>query len=692
MVAELLFEIGTEEIPSGYLNDAIAQLKDLALKAFHENRIELGGGLYTYGTPRRLVLIAKAVAQRQEDVEEEILGPPKKIAYDEDGNPTKAAVGFAQRQDVDLGELEVKETPKGEYVCVRRVQKGKKTQEVLTDMLPKLVSQISWPKSMRWGSIDFSFTRPIHWILALFDGQVVPFELAGIRSGNLTFGHRFMAPEPIEISSVEDYFKALEQAYVVVDQKERERLVEEGARKVAAQVGGSPGLDPELVTTVANLVEYPLALCGGFDHKFLNLPEPVLITAMKEHQKYFAVYSPQGTLMPNFVTISNTIPKDTQVVIRGNERVLRARLEDAEFFFREDRKAPLLNSLEELKGVIYQADLGTSYEKVERFTRLAGFLAQRIIPEKLDEVELACRLSKCDLVSHMVGEFPSLQGVMGEIYARLDGHPEEVCVAIREHYMPLRAGGELPSSKIGAVVGLADRMDTVCGCFCVGLEPTGTADPFALRRHALAILRILEKLQAQVTIGEFINESLAILKEKLFFKEQEIFERVIQFFRERYRHLLLREGYAPELIEAVIEVNFDQTHRARAVLHQLSRFSKESESFEPLVLTFKRVTNILKNQKGRFAVEPSLLKEPSEKALWQVFEKIRDELNLLIQEGKWYEALELLTGFSKPVDEFFDQVEILTKEAPKLRENRVGLLQHISELFLRIADFSKFPV
>jgi len=692
MVAELLFEIGTEEIPSGYLNDAIRQLKELAIRGFEDNRIELGGGVFTYGTPRRLVLIAKAVAESQKDVEEEVLGPPKRVAFDEKGNPTKAALGFAERQVASLEELQTKQTPKGEYVYIKRIQKGQQTIEILKELLPKLVTQISWPKSMRWGNLSFSFARPIHWILAIFGGKVVPFELAGIKSDCFTRGHRFMAPEPMEVLTVEGYFQALERAFVVVDPRERAERVKEGAKKAAQEKGGVPRLDPDLVNTVANLIEYPLALCGAFDEKFLQLPEAVLITAMKEHQKYFAMYDENGNIMPNFVTISNTIPKDNQVVIRGNERVLRARLEDAEFFFNEDRKTPLMDALEELKGVIYQADLGTSYEKVERFSKLAEFLVQKIIPSKRNEVALACQLCKCDLVSHMVGEFPSLQGIMGEIYARMDGHPEEVCSAIREHYMPLRAGGELPEGKIGAVVGMADRMDTVCGCFCVGLEPTGTADPFALRRHALAILRMLEAIEAPVDIEEFIIKALGILRERISFDEGQIFQKIIQFFRERYRQLMLREGYSPELLEAVISVNFRQIDQVRKVLDQLREFSQKTDSFEPLVLTFKRVTNILKNQADRFHVMPSLFQHPCENALWEAFEDAKAKVIRFVEQGEWGKALMVLAGLSKPVEGFFDGVEILTKEDVGLRKNRVGMLQDISELFMKVADFSKFPI
>ncbi len=692
MVAELLLEIGTEEIPSGYLDNAVDELKRLATEAIADSNIQMAGGIYAYGTPRRLVLIAKALADRQDDREEEITGPPKKVAFDGDGNPTKAALGFAKRQGVSVEDLQIKTTPKGEYLMVKKVIEGRPTIEILSELLPDIIARIPWPKSMRWGSVGFLFARPIHWVLALLNSDVIPFEVAGVKSGNKTRGHRFMAPEEVEIFNLQDYLQRMEQAYVIIDANERKRLVEAGAKSEAEKIGGNPGLDPDLVTTVANLVEYPVPFCGGFDEKFLSLPDAVLITAMKEHQKYFAVHRPDGKLMPNFVAISNTRARDMEVVRKGNERVLRARLADADFFFKEDRKRPLLDRLQELKDVIYQADLGTSYQKVMRFTELANFLSKIMAPDKQEHVSLACRLSKCDLVTHMVGEFPSLQGIMGEIYARLDGHQEEVCVAIREHYLPLRAGGQLPQTNTGAIVGLADRMDTICGCFAVGLEPSGTADPFALRRHALAILRILEHFNASVSLPEFIQRSLEILKQDISFDHDAVYSKVFQFFRERYKYMMLRTGYASDEVEAVISVVFDRVDQLRPMIDQLRRFSRESSDFEALALTFKRVTNILKKQKDQYGVDPSLFREPCESSLWEAYEELREDVEALVDKGDYYGALALMARLRKPVDEFFDGVEILTKDSDQLRQNRIGLLQHISRLFLQVADFSKFGV
>ncbi len=691
-MAELLLEIGTEEIPSGYLNDALKEFKKITASKLQALRIKVSSDIKAYGTPRRIVLVALNLADKQEDIVEEVVGPPKNVAYSTEGEPTKAALGFAQRQGVDVKDLGVKSTPKGEYVCVKRKIAGLPTREILSEALPELISEIPWPKSMRWGNIGFSFVRPIHWILALLDGQVIPFELAGLRSGNKTRGHRFMAPTEVEVNGVEDYIEKMKKAWVMIDPEERQKRVVEVAEKAAAEVGGTPSEDQELVSTVANLVEFPSAVCGSFEERFLALPEEVLITAMREHQRYFAVRDRNGILMANFVTINNTIAKDPAVVRKGNERVLRARLTDAEFFFQEDRKRPLIDRLEDLKEVIYQADLGTSYQKVMRFSELADFLAKAIAPQMLDAVSLTCRLCKCDLVTHMVDEFPSLQGKMGEIYARLDGHPEEVCIGICEHYMPARARGELPGGLIGAIVGMADRMDTIVGCFAVGLEPTGTADPFALRRHALAILRILEDISAPVSLADFVKKAAEILEKDISFDKTAIISRVMDFFRERYKQLMLRSGYGSDEIEAVISAEFDRIDLLRPRLVALKEFAQTGEQFEALALTFKRVRNILKKADRRYEVDPSGFKEKCEVDLWNLFQGSRENLEGYLAKGDYASALEMLKDFRGPVDRFFEEVEILTKDDERLRQNRLALLQAIEQLFLKVADFSKFSI
>ncbi|MBW1799335.1 MAG: glycine--tRNA ligase subunit beta [Deltaproteobacteria bacterium] len=692
MNGEFLLEIGTEEIPSGYLNDGLADLLRLAKSSLHDYRIRCDGELATHGTPRRMVLVGKGLASSQDDMVQDITGPPKKAAYDEKGNPTKAAIGFAKKQGVSVDDLGLLEMPKGEYLHVKRTVPGKPTVEVLSEILPKLISGINWPKSMRWGSVGFPFVRPVHWVLALFNGEVIPFEIAGVKGSNRTRGHRFMARGVIEIRGYSDYCEQMHRNGVMIDLKERTEAVEKAVRAAAEEISGQPMMDEDLLNTVTNLVEYPYAVCGGFDQAFLDLPEPVLITPMKEHQKYFPVYDPSGRLMPNFIAVNNTRPNDAAVVQKGHERVLRARLADADFFFKEDRKRPLEDRLEDLKEVIYQAELGTSHAKVERFTRLAEYLAGQVGAENLENVRLAARLCKCDLVTEMVMEFPSLQGVMGKEYARLDGHAEEICGAIREHYLPARAGGALPETAIGAIVGVADRMDTISGCFAVNLVPTGAADPFALRRHALAIIRIMEDRAWDISLKSLIRRSLSILGETIPFDQDQVFNQVHDFFKERFRNMMLRSDYESDLVEAIITARFDRIHQLKFRMDALKKFMTNSNEFESLVLTFKRVTNILKRQEKMTAVDPALFRESCETDLWNAFQKLKEEAGQSINARDYLQALNLMGQLRKPVDAFFDGVEVLTKEDAALRENRIGVLHNVAGLFLRMADFSKFSI
>ncbi len=693
MPGELLLEIGMEEIPAGYLDNALEALRHLAEAFFREHRILEGSkDVMVFGTPRRLVLTARALAEKQEDTVQEVIGPPKKAAFDDQGGPTKAALGFARKQGVSADQLQLLDTPRGQYLYIKRRTPGRPTIDVLAEILPKLIADIPWPKSMRWGTRSFSFVRPIHWILALFDGGIIPLEIAGIKSGNKTKGHRFMAPQAVEVKDFEDYRERIKQGYVILDRMERAQKIEEEAVIVASALSGTPMVDPELLATVTNMVEYPSALCGGFDPAYLQIPAPVLITAMKRHQKYFAVQDRAGRLMPNFVAVNNTVARDEAVVRKGHERVLRARLADASFFFREDRKRPLEKRLDDLKGVIYQARLGTSYAKVQRFMRLAEYLAKLAAPENTSQVRLAALLCKCDLVTSMVTEFPELQGIMGMEYARLDGHPEEVCKAIYEHYLPARAGDELPSSPVGAIVGMADRMDTIVGFFAVGSEPTGAADPFALRRHALAILRILEQMDWDISLHACIDESIRMLSEEIAFDRELIFSKVKEFFKERFKQMMLRAEYPSDLVEAVISVEFDYISHLRSRCDQLRDFIQEFEEFESLVLTFKRVTNILKNQAVTAGVDPSLFKETCESRLLEAYQGVSNDITRLMQEKKYRSALYLMARLKGPVDQFFEGVEILTKEDEALKNNRVALLRDLSRLFLEVADFSKFSV
>jgi glycyl-tRNA synthetase beta chain len=690
-MGELLLEIGTEEIPSGYLESGLKELRRLAESYLRDNRIEMEGGLYTYGTPRRLVLVGKAIADRQEDTIQELTGPPKKTAFDEEGNPTKAAFGFAKKQGVSVDELQLLETPKGEYLHFKRKMPGRPTIELLSEILPELIANIPWPKSMRWGTGGFSFVRPIHWVLALFNGEVISFEVAGVRSGNKSRGHRFMAPQIMEIDDLQDYLRKMNEGSVVIDQREREGEVEKAISTAAKTVSGTPMRDPELLSTVANMVEYPSAICGGFDKAFLNLPDPVLITAMKEHQRYFPIRDREDRLMPNFVAVNNTIARDEYIVRKGHERVLRARLADADFFFKEDRKRPLEDRLEDLKAVIYQAELGTSFAKVQRFTKLAEYLARQIAPEKTNDVRLAARLCKCDLVTDMVGEFPSLQGTMGEIYARLDGHPEDVCLAISDHYLPSQAESELPGSLIGSIVGMADRMDTIVGCFAVGLEPTGTADPYALRRHALGIIRIIRAKKIGISLKDFVSKSGSILNEAVTFDREKVVGRVLDFIKDRFKNLLLSEGIAQDFVEAVITIDFSFLNQIEERIVALRRFREISKDFGRLTISFKRIMNIVRGFEGTDKVNPDLFEHTSEKNLWKTFQSVKDNVQKEIDRGTHFDALNSIAELTGPVDEFFSDVMVMAEDV-RIRENRLGMLKGLNQLFLQIADFSRFAI
>jgi glycyl-tRNA synthetase beta chain len=689
MFGELLLEIGTEEIPSDYLDKGLEELKSLAESCLRDNRIEIEGGLITYGTPRRLVLVGRAVADKQEDIVQEMTGPPKKAAFDEQGNPTKAAFGFAQRHGVSVEDLGIIETPKGEYIHVSRKLSGKPTRDILSEVMPELIASIPWPKSMRWGSGAFSFVRPIHWVVALYSGEVIPFAVAGVTSGNKTRGHRFMAPQAAEVDGLEDYTQKIKELFVIVDQNERKGEIEKTAKSAVRKISGIILKDQELLSTVTNMVEFPSAVCGNFDREFLDLPDPVLITAMKKHQRYFSVRDSDGRLMPNFVAINNTVARDESIVQKGHERVLRARLADAGFFFEEDRKRPLEDRLEDLKGVVYHAQLGTSFAKVERFTRLAEYLAEKAAPEKTHEVRLAARLCKCDLVTEMVMEFPSLQGVIGEIYARFDGHAEDVCRAISDHYLPTQADSKLPESWAGSLIGLADRMDTIVGFFAIGLEPTGTADPFALRRQTLAIIRIIRDKSITVSMPDLVGKSASILSESLSFDSAQVIDRVLSFFKERLRNMLLSEDIRHDLIDAVITSDFSMLHQVEKRIAALQRFRDHSEFFMPMTTAYKRILNILKDFEGPREVVPELFEGKSEEDLWKEFTEVKDKAIREIEGENYFEALSEIAVLSGAIDEFFSQVMVMAEER-SVRENRLAILMNLRDLFIRIADFSRF--
>ncbi|MDD5712719.1 MAG: glycine--tRNA ligase subunit beta [Smithellaceae bacterium] len=685
MGKELLLEIGTEEIPAAFLPKAIRDMDEIISREFAARRIA-HGEVKTMATPRRLVLCISDVAGRQDDQVVEKLGPAKRVAFDEQGNPTKALAGFAKGQGMDIAELMTVTTDKGEYLCARKQIKGEDTSGLLPEILAKFVTQIPFRKSMRWADLQLRFARPIHWILALYGGKVVEFQLENIKSGGASYGHRFMSPGEFAVANFADYLQKAKENFVIVDPEERRHLILEQARAIAKERDGVILENEDLIDQVAFLTEFPNCVGGSFDPDYLKLPQEVLITSMISHQKYFPVTDEKGKLLNYFITVNNTRPRDPEVVKRGNEKVIRARLSDARFFFDEDRKTSLESRVEGLKNVTFHSLLGTSFDKVARFRKLASFVASRVMPELAPSVDRAAYLAKADLDTQMVCEFTELQGIMGREYALLSGEKPEVAKAIYEHYLPTQAGGELPETHEGAIVSIADKTDTICGFFGVNLIPTGTADPYALRRQALGIINIILQRNYPLTLDELVGESLTILKDRLTRPADEVKADVLSFFRGRFENQLITQGHPYDVVDAVLETGSTNIPRVQRKIEAMEDFKKQPE-FEPLAIGFKRVGNIIKGFSGGH-VDPKLFETAAERDLHGAFLAAKNKVLTLLSADDYTAALTALAGLRGPVDAFFDGVMVMAEDE-QVRFNRLSLLEEISDLFHHIADFGK---
>ena len=685
MQHELLFEIGTEEIPAGYITPALQQmqtligdkLKELAL-SYQEIRCA--------ATPRRLAITVAGLIDCQADREEEVFGPPKKAAFDSDGNPTKAAIGFAKSRGASVDDIQIAETAKGEYLMIKVEEKGRPTPELLSELLPEVVSNISFPKSMRWGSSRFHFARPIQWLLAIYNKKTIPFTISTVTSSNTTRGHRFMDQGQHTATSFDQYTETLRKAEVLVNPEERRQAVLAEITEAAQEVGGRILTDDELVDTVSNLVEKPFAICGTFEERFLALPQEVLITSMREHQKYFAVVDELGKLMPHFIAVNNTKVKDKKLAAQGHQRVIRARLEDAFFFFKEDQNKTLADRVNDLTGVIFQNKLGTMLEKTERVTELAGQLAKELAPEHLESTRRSAQLAKTDLLTDMVGEFPSLQGSIGKDYALLNGESAEVALAILEHYLPVRAGGRLPTSIPGALVGIADRLDSIIGCFGIGQTPTGTTDPFGLRRLSLGLLHIINAQGFHLSLAESVEKGLALYGDKLTVAHDEAKDNILNFIKGRFANDLTGQSIPTEAVEAVTSVSFDDPIDCKQRIEALMTISSKQE-FTLLAGAFKRVINIIKDNSA-IEINQELFSETAETKLHEVYQTVYQEALPLIENRQYEEALSVILKMKEAVDNFFDKVMVMAEDEA-VRANRLNLLTAIAQLFLKVGDFSK---
>jgi len=712
MGKELIVEIGTEEIPAALLSGAINDLSEIACAELGRAGLK-PESVHTYGTPRRIALLATGLPDKQPDKTVEVLGPPTRIAFDEKGAHTKAALGFAKSQGVDPKDLAVIENHRGEFVGIRKEGKGARTVEVLNALVPKIILSIPFQKSMRWGTSDITFVRPIRWLLAVFGGEPLTFSIDRVSSGNISYGHRFLSPDAFSVSGWNGYTRSLAERYVVLDHGQRKEDIRREVERIARGLGGRVEKDEELLDTVTNLVEYPVVLAGSFEEEFLRLPSETLISVMKKHQKYFHIYSAgdkpksakpkrgkgkaaseDGRLLANFIFVSGTKVPDPEVVVRGNERVIRARFTDAKFFYEEDTKTPLIEKKEALRGMVFLSGLGTYWDKTLRLQGLAEYIGESLGlgKKKITALKRAAELSKADLTTQMVFELPELEGTMGKYYALSSKEPEEVALAIEEHYMPRTRDGRLPQSELGAILSITDKVDNICACFTAGLTPTGTSDPYALRRQAIAVINIILARELTISITAVMEKALELIKDPLSTKgkgitqSEDLLCQIQEFFAERFRNIMTSNGYSQDIVNAVTSTGFDDALIAMKKIDALSKFTRLPD-FEPLAIAFKRVVNIVGGQ-PRVDLKRGLLAEEAEKALMESFLGVGEDINQSSQKGDFPRSLELMKCLKDPVDKFFDNVLVMDKDE-RLRLNRLALLWEIRDLFFTVADFSK---
>lgn len=687
MGVELFLEIGVEEIPSRFLVPAMADLRRLTEGKLGEAKLGYDD-LYVTATPRRLVLQVDNLSEQQADETVEKLGPAWASAFDEAGNPSKQAIGFAKGQGVEPSDLIEIETDKGPRAGIRKHVPGRPAAEIVPALLGELISSIPWAKSMRWASYSERFVRPMRWLVALLDGKTVDLAFAGVKAGNETLGHRFHHPEAIKVGGLNDYLAKLKDAKVLVDYDARRAEIARQLQDAASRLSIKQVDDEALLDQVTGLVEWPVVLIGTIPEAYMGLPAEVIITPMRAHQKYFAFENSGGGLAPHFGVVSGLEAKEPSVVIAGNERVLNARLADAKFFYDEDLKMPLFERVEKLAGVVYHRKLGSYKDKLDRMTALSGWVADQLAPTQKSALERAVLLSKADLLTQMVGEFAELQGVMGREYAtrQADPEPSDVADAIYEHYLPKSAGGELPKSELGALCSVVDKMDSLVSCLAVGLAPTGKGDPYALRRQALGIIEIVTNRQWRISLAEFVDAAIQAGLSVTKADPVAVREQTLEFFKVRLANWLRGQGIGGEIVDAVLEIGFDDlvetVSRAKAV-HAFS----QSGDYAAFAAAFKRVANITGRQEVG-DVDPAVFQDESEKVLWDAFQSVREDVGALTADGRYQDALETITGIRPKVDAFFDNVMVMAEDE-RLRDNRLGLLANVKSLFSQIADFRR---
>ncbi len=690
-----LLEIGFEEMPSRFLDSLSGEMARNLAALLEQNKLGFAG-VETWATPRRLTALVKGLDAEQRREEEVVTGPPVRAAYDASGNPTPAALGFAKGQGAEMSQVFTVDTPKGQYLAVRKTTGGVKAMELLPQVCQGLVKSFNFPKKMHWGSLDFTFGRPLRWLVALLDAEVVPFEVANVTSGRSTWGHRVLGAGPWELAAVDDYFPTLEhKAMVVLDPARRREMIVTQCREAAASAGGSPIIGDRLLEEVCGLVEYPLVILGNFDKRYLELPRQVLLTSMETHQKSFGVEDSKGALLPHFLTTAGLKPTDVSLVRKGWERVLKARLEDARFFWETDLASSLDTWVKKLDSVTFLAPLGSMGDKSRRIETLCGKLAGMAKPEIMLDLCQAGRLCKADLVSEMVGEFAELQGIMGGVYASRKGETAQVAQAIAEHYMPLGPDSPVPGSLAGALLAVADKFDTLAGCFGLDMIPTGAADPYALRRQALGICRIMVEHGLRLDLEALAGlafDGYSGVAWKL--DPAEAKTRLLEFFGSRLKAWHQGRGVRSQVVDSAIGAGFTDVWALNARVAALAAFS-ESEGFDQAVLAFKRAANIIRKQAAEMeltgAVDRAALAEPAELALADTLEATAARFEELWAADDFQALFGLLGELRPSVDAFFDNVMVMCDD-PVLKTARLNLLKSLVDRLGRLADFAALQV
>lgn len=680
----LLFEVGVEELPSRFVESTLGQIKSNLTKLFKENRINFND-IKTYGTPRRLTFVVEGISDKQSDLEEEVKGPSKKIAIDAEGNFTKPALGFMKSKGLKEEDVVFKTVGKDEYIFGTIRQAGCDTSQVLKTILPEAVKSVVFPKAMRWGGKNMKFARPIRWMVTLLNDNVLEVDLEGIVSSNVTKGHRFLGKSEFEVTSLEDYFAKLEENYVILDQVKRKEIIKKQCIEVAKSLGGEIEFDEDLLEEVTHLVEYPTAFYGEFDADYAKLPKEVVTTPMQQHQRYFPVLK-DGKLLPNFIAVRNGDDYKIENVKKGNEKVLEARLADALFFYKEDTKKSLESYIEKLKSVVFQAKLGTVYDKTLRIEKLSTDILNLLdLSNENEDTKRAAKLCKADLVTGMVFEFTELQGIMGREYAKVSGENESVSEAIFEHYLPRFAGDILPKTNPGIALSIADKLDSIAGFFAIGIQPTGSQDPYALRRQALGIINIIMDSKIDVSLKSLVELALENYT-NIEFNKEEVTAQMMEFFKERIKNLFRELGIRYDVIDAVLSSNIDDISDMNLRAIELNNWLQKDELVEMLT-AFNRVSTLAQKSVSS-EVSESLLKEDAEVKLYNEFKVIKEKVNELLNEKKYSESLDCFASLRPSIDAMFDSVMVMDKDEA-IKNNRLGLLKQIYDTMLSICDLSK---